>query len=77
MCLLRAILRFVWIPRIANEKEGETKRQLLPFLIPINPAPVYKIKEEAARCNRVLKRDLCHASIRPARSVPLMGKPAE
>lgn len=67
MCLLRAILRFVWILQVGNKKKGNTKSQLLPFQIPINPAPVYEIKEEAVSCNRELKRGLCHASIHPAR----------
>lgn len=66
MCLLRAALRFVQIPRVGNGKEGGTKSQLPPFLIPINPAPVYKIKDEAVSCNRVVNQDLCQALIHPA-----------
>lgn len=72
---LRAILSFVQIPRVGEEKEGDTKSQSLPFLIPINPAPVYKIKEDAVSCNRVLNRGLCHALIYPRSISPIDGKP--
>lgn len=65
MCLLRAILYFVQILCVGNETERDTESQLLSFWIPINPEPVYKIKEGAVGCNRVLDQDLCHALIHP------------
>lgn len=42
-----------------------TEESIALILDPINPGPVYEIKEKAVSCNRALDQDLYHILIHP------------